>query len=136
MFKPNLKETGWEEIREEVIDLSGEDYRESRFIGKKVEIYPHGYIVKDDLSYTPAEIEMLSIFNDGLIDIIWDTTTEEELEKHLENIIKDIDIDVLSLRLQLDETAECFFGWLHFREDKKIKTFKFKITFRGFLDKC
>jgi len=138
MFKPELKNTGWEEADEVLFHISGEKYRESRLIGKKVRIASgnRGYITEPDYSYTTTEIEILTALNDSLMEILWDVKSEEELENFLGRVLDRMEIDLIGLRLDFDSDKGCVFGWVHYKEDNKTKTLRFKITLRGELSRC
>jgi hypothetical protein len=118
MFKPELKDTGWEDAPEVVFHISGENYKESRFIG-----------------YT-TEIEVLNTLNNSLIEVVWDTTSEQELETFLDRVLERMEIDLIGLRIEFDPEAGYVFGWVHYKEEKKTKTLRFKISLRGELSVC
>lgn len=124
MFKPELKDTGWEDAPEVVFHISGENYKESRsrFIGKK---------------FTTTEIEVLNTLNNSLMEVVWDTTSEEELETFLGRVLERVEFNLIGgLRLEFDPEAGYVFGWVHYKEEKKTKTLRFKISLRGELSAC
>lgn len=139
MFKPDLKNTGWKELDEEIVfHISGEKYKESRFIGKKVSMASgnRGYITQPDYSYTTTEVEILTALNDSLMEILWETKTEEELENFLGLVLERMEFDLIGLRVEFDSEDGCVFGWVHYKEDKKTKTLRFKISLSGELSRC
>lgn len=139
MFKPELKETGWVDAPEIVFSISGEDYIES------TSVYTIPYEIKsrmgeisefrrDNPNFTSLEKELSTLLNDSLMDVIWDSITESELEKIFEKSVSNWSQDVIKIRIEFD--GEFIFGWVHYKEGKKINTFRFKITLKGRFSKC
>jgi len=119
MFKPELKDTGWEIAPEVIFEITGENYKESE------RIFLNNY------NYSVEEKKLSTLMNNSLMNIIWDSITISELENHFKKAISEEDSQ---LRLELDEGV--VFGWLHYNRNNKINTFRFKINLKGGFSKC
>lgn len=136
MFKPELKDTGWEEIPEVVFSISGDKYKESHEITRNL--------------ISSKEEKIATVINDELMDLMWEPTTVSELEEKLKDSLSLNVFNILGFRLELKESeystnnkgitsldkGEFLFGWVHYKEDKKTHTFRFKISLDGEFSKC
>lgn len=111
MFKPELKDAGWDVIEEEVFSISGESYIESDF-----------------------NCELSTSINNSLMDKLWDSLTISELEKYFIDAVVESNKDVVLLRLELGE--DFIYGWVHYKDGKKINTLRFSIDPKGKYSKC
>lgn len=111
MFKPELKDTGWKEVEETVFSISGESYIESDF-----------------------NCELSTLINDSLMDKLWDSITISELEKYLTDAVSNSNKEVVLLRLELND--DFIYGWVHYKDIKKINTLRFSINPKGRFSKC
>jgi hypothetical protein len=137
MFKPELKNTGWEIVPEVVFEITGENYQESARLYRKyyeVEKKDGSKITLSEpsLEYNTEEEKLSTMINDSLMDVVWDAMTISELETHFKNAISDW--TNCQLRLELD--GDLIFGWIHYNHKKKINTFRFKINIKGKFSKC
>jgi len=136
MFRPELKDTGWETAPEVVFSISGDNYKESNFNGFKFR------------SYTDTERKLATLINDELFDLMWEPTTLSELETKIGERITLTMIDVLNFRLDFKDhftnasdgkrydLKEYVYGWVHYKENRKTQTFGFKIDLKGEFSKC
>jgi hypothetical protein len=149
MFRPELKDTGWEYVPEIVFEITGDKYEESHFDTIKYEYErPDGgkiMLSKPNFDYSIPEKKIATIINDALIDVLWDSITVSELEQHLSDSIEDSAFNIVKFRLSMEtdgvwrdtiEISDCIYGWVHYKEDKKIKTFRFQIGLDGSFKKC
>lgn len=141
MFKPELKDTGWETVPEIVFEITGENYQESSRLYRKfyeVERADGTKIMVSEPSvnfqYNIDEKKVSTLINDSLMDVIWDSMTIPELEAHFNSAISNWNDGDYKLRLELDD--DLIFGWVHYKHEKKIKTFRFKIDLKGEFSKC
>lgn len=138
MFKPELKNTGWEEVKDTIFEITGENYMESNFdmIVYDYEL-PDGKIIRleePNPKYTISEKKLATIINSSLMDIIWEATTISELEKHFVEAISNSEFNIVEFRLELDE--DYVFGWVHYKHENRINTFRFKIDMKGEFKSC
>ncbi len=135
MFKPELKNTGWAEVEEPVFEITGENYQDLNFISNSI------YSVY----YTDIEQDLANTINKELMDVIWEPTIISELEDRFAEKLNDTWIDILSFRLEFEGDSqysrepcieECIYGWVHYKVNKRIKTFRFKIDLKGEFTKC
>lgn len=136
MFRPDLKDTGWEAVTEVVFSISGDNYKESNF---------NGFRHRD---YTDTERRLATLINDELMDLMWEPTTLSELEAKIGERLNLTMLDVLSFRLDFKDwrdnandgnrfdIEECVYGWVHYKENRKTQTFGFKIDLKGEFTKC
>jgi len=136
MFNPELKNTGWEEVKEPVFEITGENYRDLSFIRNSI----------DSVYFKDVEQDLANTLNKELMDIIWEPTTVSELEERFAEKLNDTWIDIVSFRLEFEgcsqysiepvSTSECIYGWVHYKINKRINTFRFKIDLKGEFTKC
>jgi len=136
MFKPELKDTIWEDAPEVVFEITGENYRDLNFWGNHL----------GSVHYADIEKELADIINNEIMNVVWEPITISELEVVMSDKLKLTNIDILNFRLDLKEvswdqkglvdTKDCIYGWVHYRHEKKIKTFRFKIDLKGEFSKC
>ncbi len=128
MFRPELKNTGWEAIEELVFEITGDKYEESHLF-----------------DYSTQENQLATIINNSLMNMLWDRVTVTELEDCFSEEIKASEFDIVNFRLSMEvdgswpnTTAfnDCVYGWVHYKEDKKINTFRFQIGLDGSFNKC
>ena len=136
MFKPELKNTGWEEVKDTIFEITGENYMESDFdrIVYDFEERDITKLYKSIFNYTKLEKELATIINNSLMNVVWEATTISELEKHFSEAISNSEFNVVEFRLELDE--DCVFGWIHYKYENRINTFRFKIDMKGEFKKC
>ena len=139
MFKPELKNTGWAEVEEPVFEITGENYQESsRLYRRYYELERKDgtkfLMSESSFDYNIEEEKISTLINDSLMDVIWDSMTISELEAHFKSAISYWNSGDYQFRLELD--GDLIFGWVHYRHEKKIKTFRFKIDLKGEFSKC
>lgn len=139
MFKPELKDTGWETAPEVVFEITGENYQESsklyrRYYEAERKDGTKFMLSEPSLNYSIEEEKVSTLINDSLMDVIWDSMTISELESYFKNAISDWNGGDCQFRLELD--GDLIFGWVHYRHEKRIKTFRFKIDLKGEFSKC
>lgn len=148
MFTPNLKETGWEETPEVVFEITGDKYDESNFDTVKYEYdkknRTKAILDRPKLNYSIPEKKIATIINDSLMDVLWDCITITELEQYLSDAISVSSLEIVKFRLSMEldgvwntiKISDCVYGWVHYKDNKKIKTFRFQIGLDGSFKRC
>ena len=149
MFRPELKDTGWESAPEVVFEITGENYKESEMLYRRyyeVERRDGSRITLSEptYDYDIQEKELSTIINDSLMNIIWDSITIKELEKHFSKALTTSEIPIVGIRVELPgdssweiNTSNSIYGWVFYKNGKNIiKTFRFQIGLDGSFKKC
>lgn len=109
-------------VKENVVCISGDKYSEDFKNSIKISVTPR--IAKIN--------SVLKTIQSSMIEILWESKTIKELEEFFIDKIEEVNVE----NFRLEESKEGLYGWVHFKNESKIETVRFLISYDGGFKSC